>query len=93
MDMAQNIPIFNNKIVLTGENSRVYLVDKAKIVESQREKRKNALLALKIVRFANEKKIPTDYLMTLAEHETNFVIFNEHFQECSKHQHLLVGVS
>ena len=84
MEMAQNIPIFNNKIVLTGENSRVYFVDRAKIVESQREKRKNALLALKIVRFANERKVPTDYLMTLAEHETNFVIFNDHFQECSK---------
>ena len=84
LQMQQRMPLFQSKIVLVGENARLLLVEKTKIVENQKHIRRNALVAVGQVEFGvkGEFIIETKkFMVTLAINESFFTIYDDKFDE------------
>ena len=82
--MQQNMPIMNGKIVLIGENARLLLVEKQKIIENQKLTRRNPVIAVRQVEFGEKNQflpLRKKFMITLANNESFFTIYNDKFDE------------
>ena len=79
--------MINGKLILIGSQTKLYFIDKLKIVDGQKERRKNIILALDFVQFTKRQEFleyTDDYILTLGDNESYFTAYDKQYIESGR---------